>query len=159
MVYLVTKTDVSTSVKFVVSKTRVAPLQTQTIPRLELLPALLLSRLVVSVSSSLQSTLSQLKVQCYVDSQIALYWTHGTNREWKPFVRNRVNEIRRNVLPSLWSHCPGISNPADLPSQGLTTLEVTVNQHWRQGPEWLYADVPWVEPEPVLVCLESVPLN
>ena len=148
VVYLVTKTDVSTSVQFVVSKTRVAPLQTQTIPRLELLSALLLSRLVVSVSNSLQSTISQLKVRCYVDSQIALYWIRGTNREWKPFVRNRVSEIRRNVHPSLWSHCPGISNPADLPSQGLTTLELTVNQLWRQGPEWLYADVPWVEPEP-----------
>ena len=23
-----------------------------------------------------------------------------------------------------------------------------MNQLWRQGPEWLYADVPWVEPEP-----------
>ena len=75
MVYLVTKTDVSTSVQFVVSKTRVAPLQTQTIPHLELVSALLLSRLVVSVSNSLQSTLSQLRVQCYTDSQIALYST------------------------------------------------------------------------------------
>ena len=56
VVYLVIITDLGTSVRFVVSKTRVAPLQTQTIPRLELLSALLLSKLIVSVAESLQST-------------------------------------------------------------------------------------------------------
>ena len=57
-------------------------------------------------------------------------------------MENRVNEIRRNINPrSLWNHCPGKSNPADLPSRGLTTLEVSVNQLWRQGPEWLYVGV------------------
>ncbi len=42
VVYLVLQTNSSISVRFVVSKTRVAPLQPQTIPRLELLSALLL---------------------------------------------------------------------------------------------------------------------
>ena len=119
-----------------------------TIPRLELLSALLLSKLIVTVSRSLQPTLPQLKVQCYTDLEIALYWIRGVNKEWKPFVRNRVNEIRRNVHPSLWSHCPGVSNPADLPSRGLNTLELAVSQLWRQGPHWLHADAPWTDPEP-----------
>ena len=71
------------------------------------------------------------------------------NKEWKPFVENRVNEIRHNVNPSLWSHCPGRSNPADLPSRGLTTLEVSVSQLWQQRPEWLYVGIkPCVETEP-----------
>ena len=35
VIYLVTESDIDTEVKFVVSKTRVAPLRTQTIPRLE----------------------------------------------------------------------------------------------------------------------------
>ena len=46
VVYLVIESDVSTDVKFMVAKTRVAPLQAQTIPRLELLSAFLLSKLV-----------------------------------------------------------------------------------------------------------------
>ena len=64
VVYVVMRTDVSTIVQLVVSKTRVAPLQTQTtcIPRLELLSALLFSKLIVSVLGSLQPTLPQLKV-------------------------------------------------------------------------------------------------
>lgn len=53
VVYLVLQTDVRTCVHSVVSKARVAPLQSQTVPRLELLSAFLLSKLIVSVSNSL----------------------------------------------------------------------------------------------------------
>ena len=62
-------------------------------------------------------------------------------------MNNRVTEIRRRVHPDCWSHCPGSSNPADLPSRGLTSLELSVSQLWRHGPEWLVAGF-----EP---CLES----
>lgn len=53
------------------------------------------------------------------------------------FCANWVTEICRNVNPGVWKHCPGKSNPADLPSRGLSVLELSVNQLWRQGPEWL----------------------
>ena len=137
VVYLVIETDVYREVKFIVSKTRVAPLQAQTIPRLELLSAFLLSKLVLSVKDSLDSTLPRLSIQCYTDSQVALYWIRGTTKEWKPFVNNRVSEIRRRVHPDCWSHCSGALNPADLPSRGLTSLELSVSQLWRRGPEWM----------------------
>ena len=55
VVYLVVETGMSESLKFVTSKARVASIQTQTIPWLELLFALLLIRLITSVSSSLNS--------------------------------------------------------------------------------------------------------
>ena len=136
-VYLVLKTEEETFVRFVVAKTRVAPLQAQTIPRLELLSALLLSRLITTVSNSLKSTLQWLELRCFTDTQVALFWIHGTDKDWKPFVRNRVAEIRRLVPPNCWSHFSGETNPADLPSRGLSLLELSVNQLWRHGPEWL----------------------
>ena len=71
VVYLVIETDAYREVKFIVSKTRVAPLQAQTVPRL--LSAFLLSKLVLSVKDSLDSTLPRLSIQCYTDSQVALY--------------------------------------------------------------------------------------
>lgn len=135
--YLVIESGANREVKFVVSKTRVAPLQTQTIPRLELLSAFLLSKLIVSVKDSLAAALPELSMRCYTDSLVALYWIRGTTKEWKPFVNNRVSEIRRRVHPSCWNHCPGVSNPADLPSRGLPSLELSVSQLWRRGPDWM----------------------
>ena len=137
VVYLVLKTEEDTFVKFVAAKIRVAPLQAQTIPRLELLSALLLSRLITSVSDALKSTLPRLGLRCFTESQVALFWIHGTNKEWKPFVRNRVTEIIQLVPPNCWSHCSGKTNTADLPSRVLTVLELLVRQLWRNGPEWL----------------------
>ena len=137
VIYLVIESASDTEVKFLTSKTRVAPIQPLTIPRLELLSAFLLSKLTSAVTDCLSTTLPKLAVRCYTDSQVALYWIRGTSKEWKPFVNNRVKDIRKRVSPSQWSHCPGSSNPADLPSRGVTFLELSVNLLWRRGPEWL----------------------
>jgi len=137
VIYLVIDSDINTEVKFLVSKTRVAPLRTQTIPRLELLSAFLLSKLVTSVMEALSLNLPQISVRCYTDSLVALFWIRGTTKEWRPFVKTTVSEIHRRVHRDLWSHCPGSSNAADLPSRGLTLLELFVSQLWRRGPEWL----------------------
>ena len=137
VVYLVMKTSADTVVRFVTAKTRVAPIQTQSIPRLELLSALLLSKLITTVVESLKLTLPLTRMRCFTDSQVALFWIRGLNKEWKPFVQNRVNEIRQLVPAACYSHCAGKSNPADMPSRGLAPLELSVNQLWRNGPDWL----------------------
>ena len=63
VVYLVARTETGVQSQFVACKTRVAPLQTLTIPRLELLSALLLARLSTAVSSALESTFRGLKFE------------------------------------------------------------------------------------------------
>ena len=123
--------------RFLVSKTRVAPLKCQTIPRLELLSALLLSRLVQSVTDSLGAELNLDPPHCYTDSKVALYWLWGENRVWKQFVQHRVTEIRSLIPGSCWSHCLGIDNPADLPSRGVTPADLEDNDLWINGPQWL----------------------
>ena len=75
--------------------TRVAPLQVQTIPRLELLGALLLSRLLTSVTSALSSELALNPPICFTDSKVALFWIRGCDKEWRQFVKNRVREIQQ----------------------------------------------------------------
>ena len=88
VVYLHLRTKAHSVVRFIAAKTRVAPLQSQTISQLELLSAFLLSKLVVSVHNSLQPQMAPLNVRCYTDSQVALYWIHGKDKDLKPFVQN-----------------------------------------------------------------------
>ena len=137
IVYLRVEVVHGIRVQFIVSKTRVAPTQGLTILRLELLSAPLLARLITVVSDDLKLILPPSDLKCYTDSTVALYWIWGVEKDWKPFVNNRVTEIRNHVPPECWNHCPGLSNPADLPSRGLTLLELSLSQLWRQGPPWL----------------------
>ena len=47
-------------------------------------------------------------------------------KEFQPFVQNRVNEIRRNIKPEKWYYCKTNENPADLltraENQGVTLI-------------------------------------
>ena len=119
VVYLLMETTTKPLVKYIAAKTRVSPLKEQTIPRLELLSALLLSRLLTSVTQSLECELQLSPARCFTDSTVALCWIKGTDKSWKPFVQNRVDEIRKLTPPESWKHCSGKGNPADLPSRGL----------------------------------------
>ena len=73
VVYLVKTTYGRRATSFVVSKTRVSPLKTQTIPRLELMSALLLARLITNVAESLAPRYDLLPHVCFTDSQVALF--------------------------------------------------------------------------------------
>lgn len=69
--------------------------------------------------------------RCYSDSKVTLFWIQGVDKDWKPFVRNRVLEIRRLIPVECWSlHCSGRENSADIPSCGLPALELSVNKLW-----------------------------
>ena len=71
-----------------------APLGGITVPRLELLGALLLSRLISSVYEALKGELELQSSVCYTDLQVTLFWFLGENKEWKPFVESTVREIQ-----------------------------------------------------------------
>ena len=59
--------------KFVAAMTRVAPLQQQTIPRLELLSALLLARLLSTIAESLEFEFTLSSPYCFTDSMVSLW--------------------------------------------------------------------------------------
>ena len=83
VIYLLLETDSRYAVKFVAAKTRVAPLQSQTIPRLELLAAVLLSRLLYAVTQSLESEMPLSPSRCFMDSTVSLCWIKGVDKIWK----------------------------------------------------------------------------
>ena len=98
---------------------------------------LLLARLITNVIESLTPRYELLSPMCFTDSQVTLCWIRGVDKDWKPFVENRVEEIRRLVSAQHWNHCPGRDNPADIPSRGLNPVEHSLSELWRNGPDWL----------------------
>ncbi|GBM88096.1 hypothetical protein AVEN_99788-1, partial [Araneus ventricosus] len=121
-------------VNFLCSKSRVAPLKSLTLPRLELLGCLLSARLAEQVSKCLK-----FEASCYfwTDSSICTYWIKGKADDYKPFVKNRVKEIQRLSERGIWSHCPGKENPADLLSRGIPASNLAKSSLWWHGPPWL----------------------
>ena len=77
VVYLRLEGESHMSVRFLAAKTRVSPLGGMTIPRLELLSALLLSKLMTSTREALQSQLSFSDPVCYTDSKVAALLDQG----------------------------------------------------------------------------------
>ena len=161
VVYLRATSGASIQTAFVASKTRVAPLSQLTIPRLELLSALILSRLITTVEEALKPLVAIEKIYCWTDSTTALHWIIGTNKGWKTFVENRVKEIRSCVPLSSWNHCPGTENPADIPSRGTHASKLNESPVWFRGPEWLQtSEDMWPshknETEPPAECLQEI---
>ncbi|KRX69693.1 hypothetical protein T06_16732 [Trichinella sp. T6] len=97
--------------------------------------ALIAARLVRYVHRALRLDIHSLS--CWRDSEVTLAWIQSVANQWKPFVRNRVEEIQQLVEPTSWRHCPGKSNPADVLSRGAALQELSKNRCWWQGPGWL----------------------
>ena len=90
VVYLRIETSEGAYTQLVMSKTRVAPLAKQTIPRLELLAALILSSLIDRVRVALLPVIKVDEVYCWTDSMTTLHWIKGVEINYKQFVENRV---------------------------------------------------------------------
>ena len=136
--------DGSVEVSLVASKTRVSPKKRQSIPRLELLGALVLSRLANSIIDSLPMAMP---VFYWTDSMAALHWMRVV-KPWKQYISHRVAEICRLTARDQWQHCPGDINPADIPSRGLSSEKLADNKMWWKGPEFLQlSDEQWPRSE------------
>ena len=127
--------DGSVTCRLVASKSRVAPLQAVSIPRLELMAAVVGLRLAEAVGNILN--LPKHEWLFWSDSVDVLYWIRGCSRKFKPFVANRVGEIQSLTDPEQWRHVPTKQNPADLLTRGLSVSTLIDEESWWKGPAFL----------------------
>ncbi|GFY61079.1 integrase catalytic domain-containing protein [Trichonephila inaurata madagascariensis] len=118
--YLKSENANETQIRLLCSKTRVTPLKTLSIPRLELLAATLLSKLATKVVKIIDLKFDE--VHLFSDSKVILDWIQTQPRLLKVFVANRVSLIQELTQTFSWYHVKTKDNPADLISRGPTKL-------------------------------------
>ncbi|EFA13225.1 hypothetical protein TcasGA2_TC010714 [Tribolium castaneum] len=128
------------TVRIICARSKVAPLKSLSIPRLDLCAALLLARLIHFVECTFQSRLIIENIVALTDSLVVLNWINASSYRWHTFVANRVAKIQELVPSVNWFHVDGKENPADPISKGLTPAHLLNHPIWLTGPSCLFMD-------------------
>lgn len=123
------------TINLLIGKSRVAPLTSLSVPRLELSAAVLLAQLIQFVRDSL--AIDTLPCFCWTDSMIVLAWLKQHPSRWKTFVAHRVADVQARLPNVEWRHVSTEHNSADCASCGLLGNEIRSHSLWWQGPSWL----------------------
>jgi len=148
VVYLRTELhDGSYHVYMITSKTRVAPIKQSSLPRLELMGAVMVAQLLTTVKKTLGLDVD---ICAWSDATIVLKWIAGFPSRWGTFVGNRVSQIQQLIPCENWRHVAGDQNPADCASRGISPSELLQHPSWWHGPSWLQSSqLPFFQTPPL----------
>ena len=135
------------SCTLLLGKSRVAPLKTVTIPRLELTAATVAVKLSKQVQEEIDLPLHQ--VTFWTDSMIVLQYLRNETRRFRTFVANRLAIIHESTSPHQWRFVASPSNPADDASRGIKPYESRKIERWLKGPQFLREDEQFWPKQPI----------
>ncbi|XP_017465091.1 PREDICTED: uncharacterized protein LOC108358328 isoform X2 [Rhagoletis zephyria] len=138
VIYLRVENHGTVSSHLLLAKTKVAPIKTISLPRLELCGAVLVVDMLRSLLSELPFKVEN--IFCWTDSTIVLSWLKKRPCSWTTFVANRVAKIQELVGFRHWNHVDSKDNPADLGSRGAYPQDLCASELWWYGPSWLGKD-------------------
>ena len=126
--------------RFILSKSKLAPIKAVTLPRLELSAAVTAVRMYKTIIR--ETDLPVERVGFWTDSTLTLQYITNTTHRPKAFVANRQTEINEATNTCDWKHVPSGENPADLLTRGVhdpaQLMETSANgTSWFSGPAFL----------------------
>lgn len=131
-VYLRSTDGDCTRTRLIFCKFRLAPIKDISLPRLELLAAVIGSRMLNFVRAELDLNCDECVL--WSDSECVLNWLQ-TSKLLTVFVENRIRELRAQSNVT-FRYVPSQLNPADIVSRGMTCDELQSSMLWWYGP-WL----------------------
>ena len=107
----VTSEQGEVSCSLIMAKSRLAPIKTMTIPRLELSASTLAVRQDGLIRREIDMEINE--SHFWTDSTIVLQYICNEDKRFQTFVANRIEVIRSGSTPSQWHHVDTKQNPAD----------------------------------------------
>ena len=123
---------------FLLGKSKLAPIKSVSIPKLELTATVL----AIHLSCLLKAELDLPVVLIFwTDSTALLHCIKNNTKCFPVFVANCLAIIEQNTELDCWCHVPSNLNPADLASRGIQANSSKMKK-WLEGPEFLTNPAP-----------------
>ncbi|XP_053687203.1 uncharacterized protein LOC128736742 [Sabethes cyaneus] len=120
----------------VMGRSKVAPLKQISIPRLELMAAVLAARMSRTVCENHSFAIE--KIVYWIDASVVLSWIRSDQRRYKQFVGFRIGEILSLTKLADWRWVPTTLNVADQLTKWGTDPQLHSDSVWLRGPRFLY---------------------
>ncbi|KAL5010875.1 hypothetical protein ScPMuIL_013180 [Solemya velum] len=121
---------------FLLGKSRVTPLKTITVPRMELTAATGAVKLSKSVIEELDYKID--RVVYWTDSMSVLGYISNETTRFHTFVANRLSIIHEATKVSQWHYVNTKLNPADIATRAVTVDKFIDKPQWLHGPDFLW---------------------